>query len=45
MQTGILIVRKQGGWAVSLDGEVEGHDWEYLLSKPGWLSYDHFSSH
>lgn len=21
--------------------EVEGHDWEYLLTKLGWLSYDH----
>jgi hypothetical protein len=21
--------------------DVEGHDWEYLLTKLGWLSYDH----
>jgi hypothetical protein len=25
--------------------EVEGHDWEYLLSSLGWLRYDHVLAH
>jgi len=25
--------------------EVEGHDWEYLLTNVGWLKYDHTLAH